>query len=377
MPLVSTRKKATRAGRGAHAIYLPKAWLDAWSPAQAKLGEIDVVSLDEHLILSPVIAGDDPEVHLETEDPETLVRLLLSAYVSGHRAFTVRRSAGFTDAQLTEARRSLRLLDERLDVAWAEDTIHFIRPSADAPRKHVERHLLDLGAKVLEATENLAELLEFFPHNPARVLHAVHLVNAIERDDIQRLKNQSYRQVARLQVPVERVADLQLLMLATHTLARMGKLLVETTNTMGDHLGIPRDRLHYPPELLEPELRKLPAPGPVFRGFVDQARSDLDAFTRLLHEIRTLAETPEEGRPLDGMRALALSQQAQGSHAEVAGHLMGRVQQAWGPGFVQEDPAAIYCVVKVHVHVQDLLEEVRTLADRVADFRLAKTLRPA
>lgn len=373
MPLVSTRKKATRAGRGAHAIYLPKAWLDAWSPKQAERAEIDLVSLDEHLILSPVIASTETETHMESDDPESLVRLLLSAYVSGHRAFTVHRKGGFTDAQLMEARRSLRLLDERLDVEWADDHIRFVRDATDADRIEVGHHLYDLTGKVLEATESLGELLEFFPHNPARVLHAVHLVNAIERGDIQRVKNQAYRQVGRLRVRADRVADLQLLMLGTHTLARMGKLLVETSSTISDHLGIPRDRLHYPPELLEKDLLEVAAPGPVFRGFVEQARQDLERFTELLHEVRRLCGPDGKGR-IDGEAALALARRAQAAHDEVSDHLMDRVRKTWGPGFIEEDPAAIYRVVKVHVHVQDLLEEVRTLADRIVDFRLAETL---
>lgn len=376
MPVVSTRKRVTKAGRGAHAIYLPKAWLDAWSPEQAARAEIDLVTLDEHLILSPVIASDHPAAVLDSDDPDDLMRLLLSAYVSGHRAFTGRRKEGFSDAQLMEARRFLRLLDERLEVDWDEDHIRFVRAPREERHLTVTAHLTDLCNKVLEAAESLAELLEFFPHNPQRALHAVHLVTAIERDDIQRIKNQAYRQVARLQVPAERVADIQLLMLGTHTLARMGKLLVETACTVGDHLGIDRERLHYPPELLEKELRELPESGAPFRGFLDQARTDLQTYIALLQETRTLCRDDPSGTgvSIDGRTALALSRRAQTSHDDVADHLMDRVARAWGPALIQEDAAGIYRVVKVHVHVQDLLQEVRTLADRVVDFRLAETL---
>lgn len=376
-PVLATRKRVTKAGRGAHAIYLPKAWIDAWSPGQASASEVDLISLDEHLILSPVVPGAHADAVLDSDDPVTLNRLLLSAYVSGHRTFRIRRKGGFTDTQIIEARRALRLLDERLEVEWDDDELSFTRNDEERPLDVVQ-HLHDLTGTVIETAEGLAELLEFYPHNTGRVLNAVHLISAIEREDLQRVKNQAYRSVARFQVPAHRVADLELLLLVTHTLARMGKLIVEAACTVSDHVGIQRDHLHYPPELLEKEIQKDLHVGPAFRSILEQSRKDIGTFLTGLRDAQRLfsgnGKAARGTATIDGRAALKLALQAFDDHADVAQHLMTQIQKVWRGGLTEEDPQAIYRIVKVHVHIQDLLEELRTLGDRVTDFRLAETM---
>lgn len=379
-PVLSSRKRVTKAGRGAHAIYLPKAWIDAWAPGQAERSEVDLISLDEHLILSPVVPGVHADAHFDSDDPELLNRLVLSAYVSGHGTFRIRKAGHFTDTQIIEARRALRLLDERIEVEWHDHELTF-RRSPEERALDLTRHLHDLTGTVIETAEGLAELLEFYPHNPSRVLHAVHLLSAIEREDLQRVKNQAYRSVSRFQVPAARVADLTLLLLVTHTLARMGKLIVEAACTVSDHLGVPRDRLHYPPELLEEHVQAIKV-GPAFRSILDQARSDLGLFVRGLKKAQALFHVPEGpgtratsgSKSIDGLAAVHLALEAFRDHAKVAESLMNQMEKVWDHGLTDEDPKAIYRIIKVHVHVQDLMEELRTLGDRVTDFRLAETM---
>ncbi|MCA1818678.1 MAG: hypothetical protein LC620_01275 [Halobacteriales archaeon] len=107
------RKRVTQVGSGAYSVYLPKKWIDGWSPEQRAAREVDLHFINNSLLIVPALRRLRFETKVDTE--QAFVRMmLLSAYVRGHHEVVLHPKGAFDEDCVAMARDLLRHLDERL-----------------------------------------------------------------------------------------------------------------------------------------------------------------------------------------------------------------------------------------------------------------------
>ncbi len=301
------RKRITRVGSGAYSIYLPKKWIDSWSPEQQKEREVDLYLISGRLLIAPThevlrYAAEVPP------DGDRVRALLLSAYVRGFDEAQLRAPAGkrFDNDCVITARDLLRHLDERLVATATADAIGFRLPrDVPAPARSGAEVLAALGGKVREVLGLARDCVETYGTDPERALHAARLLRTVHEEDVARIFHQTLRMVARVELPINTVSDFQLLDLVAAELHTIGERALRIADTVLADYGLTAADLAYPREhVLQKVGRVQPLPG-VAREFVqgyrkafDDALPILDGLLSALarRDVATLAELAGEGR---------------------------------------------------------------------------------
>src|SRR5688572_17006322 len=91
------RKRVTQVGSGAWSIYLPKKWIDSWSPEQQAGREVDLHLINNSLLIVPVLQERAIEAEVSCR-ADQLRTVLLSAYVRGAASVRLKPEDGRFDS---------------------------------------------------------------------------------------------------------------------------------------------------------------------------------------------------------------------------------------------------------------------------------------
>ncbi len=272
------RKRITKVGSGAWSIYLPKKWIDAWTPEQQAGREVDLYTIGEAIVVAPVLADRTVSAAVDT-DPKTVRRILLSAYVRGATDVTLTpaEEGHFGNDAILAARDFLRHLDERIVATAGPASIGFhINPDLPPSTAGTDAAMV-LVARVQEAMTLAADAITTVAHDPERTLHTLRLLRDTVEFDIARIFYQTLRAVATIDLPVQSVSDLQLLDLTAAQLDRIGQHTRQVAAALLDLYGLQLSDLDYPTAHIQEKVRLPPIPGPVMRAMAEQYSDTLQS----------------------------------------------------------------------------------------------------
>lgn len=280
------RKRVIRVGSGAWSIYLPKKWIDSWSPQQQEGREVDLHLISGRLLIVPALLDNRLETTVEA-DQRRVGDVLRSAYVQGHEFVRLRPSSKhFDNDAIAHARDLLRHLDERIVAIVGPDLIGFDLPATGTASTTSGPDMLRLmAAKAHETMDLAAECIEQAAANPERSLHAAKLLQSIHEEDLSRLYHQTLRRVATLDLPLETISDVQMLDLAAFLLYNIGNQCVAIAATVLGDLGLQPGDLAFPRVDLLKRLPKRPAPPPVARDIAQGHRTSMREARELLKRV--------------------------------------------------------------------------------------------
>ncbi|HUR62228.1 MAG TPA: hypothetical protein VM286_07700 [Candidatus Thermoplasmatota archaeon] len=324
MPAIK-RKRVTQVGSGAYSIYLPKRWIDGWSPEQQARREVDLHQINQSLLIVPAIRADHLELQTAT-DPATVCAILHSAYVRGHHDVTLTPRGGrYGDDCVAAAREFLRRLDERLRSTVAGDRITFTLQRELPPPFTSGTDLLQfMATRLREVIELASECVESSADQPDRALHAARLLVAIHAEDLSRLFAQALRLVATLELPLGRISDFQLLDLAADEYHTAGTACVQVADTVLAGYGLEPGALAYPrADLLKRIGRPKPA-GELARAILQGYRASFQAALRILAEIGPALQSH------DVAVFLRLQREARAAQEQQLRELLAAARAHWG-----------------------------------------------
>lgn len=320
------RKRVTRVGSGAFSIYLPKKWIDEWSPEQQEGREVDLHRINDALLIVPALIDASAEAELPADTP-SVTRWLLSAYVRGRIKATARPADGarFDNDTITAARDLLRHLDERLVAHFSPDEIRFEIDRDLPPPAATGRDLLRvMGAKVQEVIRLAEEAVGTYATEPDRAIHALQLLEATHEEDVSRLFHQALRLVANLELPITTVSDFQMLDLVAADLLRISGHTVQITQTIMADYGLEITDLAYPRQHLLERIEHTGPPGPVSR---DILRAYRPAFEDGHAMLERLLEALAAG---DVASLAAVEAEAHKSQAALSQRIFRAIAEHWG-----------------------------------------------
>jgi phosphate uptake regulator len=361
------RKRVTRVGSGAWSIYLPKKWIDSWSPEQREGRAVDLHLISNSLLIVPVV--QDRSLAAKVPPASGPVRdLLLSAYVRGAADVRLAPASGRFDSDcIAAARDFLRHLDERLVATVGPDAIGFRVPeAAPAPGGSGFDLLALMAAKVREVVGLAADAVEHAGADPDRALHAARLLQAIQEEDLSRLFHQILRRVATLEFPLESVTDFQLLDLAAAHLHAMGAQAVRIAGTILEGYGLTLEDLAFPRAQLVQRLGRRPALTPVAREMVQAYRKPFAAAQGLVESLPAALSAPTTA-PLRALAAEALSARGQLQQA-----LFDAVVRHWGDEASAAGVAQGFIAYQAGHPLANLLGSLATLADLATTLLAAR-----
>lgn len=367
------RKRVTQVGSGAWSIYLPKKWIDSWSPEQQAGREVDLHLINNSLLVVPVLQDRSLEAQVSCR-ADALRTLLLSAYVRGAasvRLTPVREkgSERFDSDCIAATRDFLRHLDERLVATVGPDAIGFHLPEAGAfaASSSTGPDLIALmAAKVREIVGLAADCIEHAGTDPDRALHAARLLQAIHDEDLSRLFHQTLRRVATLELPLESATDFQLLDLAASHLHGMGAQAVRMAATVLDGYGLTFDDLAYPRADLVKRLGRRPPLAPVAREIVQGYRRPFAAAQELVANL----PVPLASGDVAALRALAAD--ALVARAALQESLFSAVIRHWGDEASKEGAEQGFMAYQAGHPLANLLGSLASLAEHAITLTAAK-----
>lgn len=356
------RKRVTRVGSGAWSVYLPKKWIDAWTPAQQEGREVDLHLISGSLLIVPVqqdrsFAGAAPP------DIGLLRVMLLSAYIRGYESVELRPAKRFSNDAIAAARDLLRHLDERIVASVGPDLISFRVPAEGATNVDL---LQAMGARLTETLDLAAECVEHALHDPERVVHAARLLKSIQEEDVSRLLHQTLRRVATLELPLETVSDFQLLDMVAFLLNGVGSQGLDLAATVLRDLGIGLDDLAYPREEL---LRRLAPREPL----PPVARDILQGHRATLREARALL-----GRLLPALRdgdvaaLAAITAESNRTREDLQARVFDAVARHWGDEASKAGAARGFAAYQMANPIANLLSAIWACAGQGMLFLAAK-----
>lgn len=356
------RKRVTRVGSGAWSIYLPKKWIDHWSPAQQDAREVDLHLISGSLLIVPVLQDRTFKATAPSDVP-TLRVLLLSAYVRGCKRVELRPTERFANEAIAASRDLLRHLDERIVATVAPDLIAFTMPPEGGGPDDL---LQTLGARLAETLDLAAECVEHASLDPERVIHAARLLTSIQEEDVARLLYQTLRRVATLELPLDSVTDFQLLDLVAFLLHGMGAQSLTLATTALADLGLERKDLAYPHEDLVRRLPRLDPLPPVARDILHGHRATLREARDLLH--RLLAAL----RSNDVAALATIAMDAEAARERLQARVFEAVVRHWGDETSAKDAARGYAAYQLVNPLANIIGGLSACAGQAQLFLAAK-----
>lgn len=357
------RKRVTRVGSGAYSVYLPKKWIDAWTPQQQAGREVDLHAISGSLLIVPAL--QDRSLRLAApDDTRRLPAMLRSAYVRGHDDVAIAAGARpFSNDDIAGARELLRHLDERIVASVGPDRIAFRVPHDGLGPPDT---LASLGARLVEAVDLAAECIEHAGTDPERVAHAARLLRAIQEEDIGRILHQTLRRVATLDLPIATVTDLQLLDLCAFLLHGVGSQAAAVAFSILADLGVTPADLGLPRDVLRPRLRPAGPLPPVARDLLQGHRASMRSAQDLLRSLLPALRDAD----LEGLAAAA------SMAAQVRNDLQQRVFEAvtrhWGDPVAAPDAARAYAAYQLANPLANLVTALGACAEQAILFLAAR-----
>lgn len=362
------RKRVTQVGSGAWSIYLPKKWIDSWSPEQQAGREVDLHRISGSLLIVPVLQDRSFTARVAPR-AEAVRMVLLSAYVRGAAQVTLTPADGRFDSDcITATRDFLRHLDERLAATVGSDEIGFRLPDGGpmTAGRGLDQLAL-LAAKVREVVGLAAECAEQHGTDPDRALHAARLLQAIHDEDVSRLFHQTLRRVATLEFPLESVTDFQLLDLAASHLHGMGAQAVRVATTILDGYGLHPEELALPRAQLVQRLGRRPALPPVAREIVQAYRRPFAAAQSMLSAL------PAALVAGDAQALAGIADEARVARSALQESLFSAVVRHWGDEASKAGAAAGFTAYQAGHPLANLLGSMASLAELAIILMAAKT----
>lgn len=351
------RKKVTRVGSGAFSIYLPKKWIDAWTPEQQAGREVELRHISDSMLITPVQSAVDYEG--KVPDACDAVRLyLISAYVKGFHQVRLTSLAGtFSNECIADARDLLRHLDERIVAHCDRDAIGFhLRSDLPASIARGEDLLGVLAAKVQEVLRMANDAVGSYTHDPDRALHALGLLRSTHDEDVSRLFYQATRMVATLEIPLESVSVYQLVGLTAAEYHRMSEQALEMAQTILEAYGLTMTDLDYPRAHLLKQMESPPRQGEVGRDIIHAVQ---EAFTGIHDAIGALDKALIE-------RDVAALVDLEGTSRRLRDRLQKgvfvAVSEHWGADVEVAQAMAAFSASKHATSLAHALEHVRSIA---------------
>jgi len=270
MPTKS-RKRVTRSGKGAFSLYLPKKWVDDWCEEQSSERKVDLLEMDDHLIISPVMKNNSSSASLNGGRDDEIRQFLLCTYVRGYESADL-TSNRFSDEQICAARSFMRLLDEKMILDVSEDRIAYGRSfkvSLESPTiSQMQRLLFE---KIQESMRLASELIQHFDDNPRRAIHLLKMMHTLEEEDVDRLSMQIFRRATRMEFKFDSFADLFFVVLTTDLMEKMGDSIFKIARSVCRFYDMKEDRLLFPLEVVVKDIEVESIP-------VDQSFEDMRQF---------------------------------------------------------------------------------------------------
>lgn len=363
------RKRVTRVGSGAWSVYLPKKWIDGWTPQQQDGREVDLHIISNSLLIVPVLQ-DRTYAGTAPGDVPGLRVMLLSAYVRGYEKVELRPAPSakgaerFPNDAIAAARDLLRHLDERIVATVGPDLIGFTLPSTPS---HPPADLLQvMGARLTETLDLASECVEHASHDPERVVHAARLLHSIQEEDVSRILHQTLRRVATLDLSLESVTDFQLLDLAAFLLNGVGSQALAIAETVLRDLGLGLQDLSYPREELLRRMPKRGAPPPVARDMLQGHRATLREARALLGRLMPALRDNDLG-------ALGrLVADAGKARDDLQARVFEAVVRHWGEESSKEDAARGFAAYQLANPMANLVSAIWACAGQAMLFLAAK-----
>lgn len=353
------RKRVTRVGSGAFSIYLPKKWLDEWTPEQQASREVDLHHVGDGILVTPVHADRGLDHAIDT-DPKSVRRWLLSAYLRGKNDVSLRPAQGAfgTDAVIA-ARDFLRHLDERLVVATGSDGIRYtLNDQLPPPAATASGILNAMHAKVLEMLGLAEDAVKTYAIEPDRSLHALRLLQALHDEDVSRYFHQALRLVATLELPLTTVTDFQFLDLAAADLHRISDHCLRIGTTVLRAYGLELSDLAFPRDHLMSRVADVPAPTGV-------ALQILRTYPKGYADARELLQRLSDSFGGDDMAGVAeLIGDAYRAQDRLQQRIFDAVVEHWGAGDT-EDPGALtsaFTAYQLSIPLMDIMGAVAVTA---------------
>lgn len=353
------RKRVTRVGSGAFSIYLPKKWIDSWTPAQQKDREVDLHLINEALLIVPVLTDQSVETTIDP-DKRAVRRWLLSCYLRGKQTVRLLPEGGRFDNDAVAAGRDfLRHLDERLVATCTPEEIGFtLNADLPPPAATGADILAVMGAKVIEMVGLARDAVATYGTDPDRTLHALGLLQATYAEDVSRYFHQAMRMVATIELPLTTVTDFQVLDLVAADLHRMADHAQRIAVTILREYGLGLDDLAYPRDhLLERMGERDPLKGvarDMVRGY-DAAFAEAERLLRRLMDALTAPDIPALADLIgDTYRAQDAIQE----------RIFQTVTDHWGTADAAETEAAMagFTAYQISVPISNLFGAVGTTA---------------
>ena len=361
------RKRVTQVGSGAWSIYLPKKWIDSWTPEQQAGREVDLHPISGSLLIVPVLQ-DRAFTAQVAPQPRQVRTMLLSAYVRGYANVQLHPTSGRFDSDcIATTRDFLRHLDERIVATVEPDAIGFALPVAIVSSTGSGLELLGLmAAKVREVVGLAADCAEHAHTDPDRALHAARLLQAIHEEDLSRLFHQTLRRVATLELQLESVTDFQLLDLAASHLHAMGAQCVRVAATVLEGYGLSLDDLAYPRADLVRRLGRRDAPPLLAREIVQGYRAPFAAAQSLVVAL------PRAMLSGDTAGLAAVAEDALKARATLQESLFEAVVRHWGDDASKEQPEPGFTAYQTGQPLSNLLGSLATLAEHAITLTAAR-----
>ncbi len=351
------RKRVTRVGSGAWSVYLPKKWVDAWTPEQREGREVDLYTIGEAIVIAPVLMDRNVRGAVEN-DARSVRRVLLSAYVRGATSVHLSPIGApmFSNEVILAARDFLRHLDERIVATVRPETIEMrINPDLPPPVTGTDAAMV-LVARVQEALNLAGEAITTFPHDQERTLHTLRLLRDTVDLDIARIFYQTLRVVATIDLPVQSVSDLQLLDLTAAQLDRIGRHTRAIAGTLLDLYGLTIDDLDYPIAHLRGQARLPDLPGTAMQ---DAARDYAQALKAAADGLGAGAAALSKGDTVALRKLQAAARATQNGLQEVVFEAM---MEAWAEDLGPGQRRTAYGLYQVSTPIHSILGNLAAIA---------------
>lgn len=362
------RKKVTRSGKGAFSLYIPKRWIDRWKGEQAKERTVDLLQMDDHLIISPVLKGSSKSAMLDSDSVEEVRHFLLSCYVRGFESAEIVTNGRFTDEQICGARSFVRSLDDRLTLDITENRIAYDKNAAamlsrpDATQ--LQRLLFD---KLLEGVRLMEELLEYFDKNPRRAIHIMQMLRLLE-EDTDRLALQILRLASRMEIPFENLVDLYYIVLTTNTMENLGDSMFGMVRNVCMFYNLDPAKLPYPPDALIKEISKPAVLDPSLDGLRQILVADLKICAKNVGTLKELALSEYTEKVQDYIRNLTLFRDTMGEDLGKA------LKNALAKGNGSAQGRNLVHLIRIGYRIGDIAMRLEEFAKHLVTFHFSHEL---
>lgn len=348
-------KKISRAGSGGYSLYLPKRWINKWSEAQQKDKEIEMFEVGDQLIISPKQSRRALAKTIEDASQEELIYYMLSAYIRGVDDFSITQN-GLSDVDISGMRNILRFLDENLMVHANKNTISYEnRPVTTYDPGPLIPLLFD---KIIEAVNLVADLVNDCDTNPSHCLHLMRMLYAIEKEDVNRLSLQIFRNLSRCRTPAKDFIDINFKWSSANMLEIIGDGIYGVVQIVCRSYGIDPNELRYPAEYLE---KKIEDGNPIL-GQADKLRMQL--VIDLREGAMMLSKAKEAIVSGDGKGAFEYKDELRKQVRAMEAELADSMSEFSKSGDVTEE--SFLSAVQISIRVREIMYLTKSLTKRAA-----------